>query len=301
MICSNFTKNNTRLFVNLSIVSGIISIALSILSSISTKWSVTCFKIDDMITFGPTAPPAGTTQATNEPKVDRDVFRKKDAFCFDVGLYYYGFTSPNGIDHSHNSIKLGTLGMSFLSAILITSVAATFVSILFSTVHLVFTRKTNVYSERQHNTIHLNNAHMFAKVCAFVSTLFAVIYTYEQLVGTSKTSGCGSNLASNADLDDLSFHFNNSRHFRGAPKRDEAHVTTRQVMWWMKSMLNQAERQAGDDPGLRKKFLKLKFSTRPRFGTSYYLVLLCALCNFACLYFVTTATKKLPPDSYTVA
>ena len=134
-----------------------------------------------------------------------------------------------------------------------------------------------------------------------MSTLFAVIYTYEQLVGTSKTSGCGSNLASNADLDDLSFHFNNSRHFGGAPGRDEAHVTTRQVMWWMKSMLNQAERQAGDDPGLRKKFLKLKFSTRPRFGTSYYLVLLCALCNFACLYFVTTATKKLPSDSYTVA
>ena len=72
-----------------------------------------------MIAFGPTAPPAGTTQATNEPKVDRDVFRKKDAFCFDVGLYYYGFTSPNGIDHSHNSIKLGTLGSKFVQFSLI--------------------------------------------------------------------------------------------------------------------------------------------------------------------------------------
>ena len=151
---------------------------------------------------------------------------------------------------------------------------------------------------------------------AFVSTLFAVIYTYEQMVGTSK-SGCGSKLSTHSihgdmyqhsifpgddlnnvdDLNKLSDDLNKLK----VPGNNEVYITTSQVMWWMKSMLNQAEQQAGNDPRLRKKFLKLKFSTRPRFGTSYYLVLLCALCNFTCLYFVTAATRKLPPDSYTVA
>ena len=51
------------------------------------------------------------SEITNDSK---KIFRKEESFCFDVGLYYYGFTSPNGRDQSHDSIKLGSLGSKFL-------------------------------------------------------------------------------------------------------------------------------------------------------------------------------------------